>query len=71
MEETIWNGGFYELTVEFSAVIKLQDVVQTLKKHLIFQGFGEIVQRIMRSQSYLVQTNFTDTCPLMIRSFRV
>ena len=39
MEETIWHGGFYELTMEFSAAIKLQHVVQTLKKAPHISGF--------------------------------
>ena len=39
MEETIWNGSFYELTMEFSVAIKLQDVVQTLNKAPHFSGF--------------------------------
>ena len=41
MEETIWNGGFYELTMEFSKAIKLQHLVQTLKKAPYSSGFWQ------------------------------
>lgn len=39
MEETIWNGGFYELTMEFLATIELQQVVQILNEAPHFTGF--------------------------------